>query len=314
MRIPPSVFPPLFFYLWILFLSGCSPSSPPAIATLAEAHQKFLKLCKEEYNLAVVLKPLPSTLWIYLPVTENIIEYKASLEGAPRSAKPTQELLLHYVDGHFENETFHVEYDIVKGFSDPSQKSLKSFYTEEFQRKQNNLLTALFRSYSDLDLEKKESASQKGGPYLEKTDAPPPFVVLVASDIKRGVEAILIFSFEDFRYTMTGLIPQEEFALRSITEFRGGQGIVADEEGRHLALKEMTWPEFLTKQILNRIRFKYQTSDFKPSDDAETEILTIVAQTLKAYSFGDFTSVRLHNLRSDQHYLFNRSQLETFLK
>ena len=113
---------------------------------------------------------------------------------------------------------------------------------------------------------------------------------------------------------MTGLIPQEEFVLRNAVELRGDRNAIGDTQGRHLDYQEITWPKFLTQEILHRIRFKYQMSDFKPSEDDETEIITIAAQTLKAYPFSDFTSVKLHNLRTGKEFLFEKKLLETFAK
>ena len=305
-----------------LLLTGCFQSPLPPILTLGEAHRKFVETCKKEYHLDVVLKPLEHTLWVYLPTEHPIIDYKAAKENAGLP-KTTPAFSVNSLDGHFDSKAFHFDYDISRGAPSADRNGVSTFYSDEYQQQQNNLMLALFRTYSDLetvpgDVEFADGAKDSTHKTLVKnyvkTDNPPDFVEIVVADIKKGIETTYIFHFQDLRLTMTGAMPQEEFAKRSISELRGKESIVGDREGKHLEYQEIQWPEFLTKQILNRIRFKYQASDFKPDDDAETQIMSLIAETTRYYHFTDFKSIELHNLRSDTYYHFDRSQLETFAK
>ena len=65
-----------FIYLCIILLAGCFRA--PVKPTLEAAHRKFKKLCKEEYGIDVVLRPLKNTLWIYVPLDHRITENVAS--------------------------------------------------------------------------------------------------------------------------------------------------------------------------------------------------------------------------------------------
>ena len=293
----------VFSFLSLSQLSGCS-KSPAPLKTSLEAEAKFLKICKEEFNYYVVTKPVGNTIWIYLPIRENILEYKAS----PKSASPSQpsaKPTLRYLESRFENNAFVVEYDIAPATTYQKSYGYTTAYSREFQKKQINILTTLSRSYFDIQ----ESPGQTM-PEI------PEFFVLVVADIVRGTEVKGLACFQDFKQAMSvpPAIPQEEYAKRYISEFIGSQAIINDSQGEHLEYKKIIWPEFLAKQIQNRINQKYQQSDFSPSVDTVEEILNIISTTTQIYNFTDFKTVKLHDLQNDKTFLFGREQLKTFVK
>jgi hypothetical protein len=107
----------------------------------------------------------------------------------------------------------------------------------------------------------------------------------------------------------------EEYGRRSVAkEPRGDEAIIGDRTGRHLKPYDITMPEFLAEQVIYRIKFKYQQSDFPPTNDDEEEILKVINETVAAYDFKDFNSVRLDNLNSSKTYDFNKEQLKTFIQ
>ena len=304
-------------------LSGCFKVVPPATSR-KEANEKFIKICKEEYKLNVLTNSLKHTLWIYLPMKENIIDYKASPEGPKRSNKPAEKWAINYLDGYFQTQIFYFEYAIEKKNNYLNDNGISSSYNPEYTQIQNHLWTALSRSYTDLETvpgdydyflgSEKDLSHKKLVHAYVKTEKPPDFVVMVISDIKKGIEVITIFNFEDFKRAMTGEMPQEEFIKRDISELTGKETIVDDSEGKHVDYHDITWTEFLTKQALNRIRFKYQQSDFKPGDNTEEEMIAIVAQTFQAYHFQNFKSVELNNLVTQKKVIFEQPQVATFAK
>ncbi len=293
----------LFKFIIICFLLtafiGCFKVVPPATSR-KEANEKFLKICKEEYKLNVLTNSLKHTLWIYVPIEDPIIDYKGTKEGPKKSNQGSEKNSLQYLDGHFDNGTFYFEYAVTKTMNYTVDYGYKSAYTEEYQKKQSRILSAIFRAYCDLTDTKTETA--------------PEFFMLVISNIKKGVELTSLFNLEDFKQVQVGFLPPEEFVKRDISDVQGRESMIGDFEGKHLDYHDITWPEFLTKQALNRIRFKYQQSDFKPGDNTEEEMITLIAETLRAYHFQDFKSVELNNLAAQKKVIFEQTQVATFAK
>ncbi len=91
---------------------------------------------------------------------------------------------------------------------------------------------------------------------------------------------------------------QEEYIKRAVTEQPiGNKDIIDDETGTNLESYNLTWGEFLIKQMLHRINFKYTQSAFPPSEKPYLEILNIADTTTSTYGFNDFTGLQLENLR-----------------
>jgi hypothetical protein len=111
---------------------------------------------------------------------------------------------------------------------------------------------------------------------------------------------------------MSATLPQDEYMLRYMTEMIGDEKFINNTNGGGLDFKEITWPEFIAKQITYRINFKYSRSDFPPVESDTKEILSIVNDTVSAYDFTDFDKVRLENLADGTAMLFDKKQLETF--
>ncbi len=275
--------------LFCFLLTGCSKINTVAVNTLSQAEEKFITICQEEYNFTPVVFRLPNTMWIYIPLAQNIFEFKASDKGPSSSAEASKSFAIHYLDGKFKDSQFVIQYDIgpVKKYAkDPGYSSS---YTEEFQTKQRGILTAVYRAYGGLPADR------------ESPEKAPDFFVLVMADIKTGLETTTLFYFPDFRRAMSDNFFYEEFTRRTISEEPTGHtNILGDTTGRHLDPQEINFPEFLAKQIVFRIRYKFQRSDFPPEGQIADEIAAIVQETVGNYGFKDFDGVRLENLLSGE--------------
>ena len=297
---------------------GCSDLWKAPAPTQSLAQEAFVKICKEEFHYPVVVKTVGHTVWIYLPIEEDIFSLKANDEKPSESSQKKRAFSVEYLDGHFDDRTFRLEYDIL-----PVTKPMKGYgyqnaASEKYSRKKNNILTAISRTYFDLGEEpggpdSLNAEHETGRQDVNKAHAggekPPDFFVIVITDIVNGIETEEIFYLKDFKRYMSQEMPHEEYSKRYLSEIKGDKSAIGDRAGNHLDYKEVTWPEFLIKQIIRRISFKYQTSDFQPTENTEMEIVRIVGEAVKAYSFEDFTAVQLHNLRKDETYLFDKSQL-----
>lgn len=258
--------------------AGCSRAAPPAPLPLSEAHQKFLKICRGEHKLKVILKPLRNTLWIYVPFDDDLMKVSSTPEGARKSDTSQEGPAVKYLESVHNDRRFKITYDIHPDKNYLQSPGYRLAYSSAYQKISQQVLAGVSRAY------------------FETRDAPQFFVVVIA-DVKNGVEMENIFYLEDLKqYMAFGALPQEEFVKRSIYEARGKTDWIGDTEGRHLAYTEITMPEFLAKQIATRINFKYQKSSFPPSPDTRSEILNAVAETLKSYNFTDFNYVELRDL------------------
>lgn len=275
-----------------LFLSACSRATPPETAPLSEMHQKFLTICREEHKLNVVLKPLRDTLWIYVPLNDDLMKVSSTPEGTRKSDTAQGRQAVKYLDSIYSDRRFEITYDIHPDKNYPQSPGYGLGYSSAYQKVSQQILTGVSRAY------------------FEPADAPHFFVVVIA-DVKNGVEMENIFYLEDLkRYMAFGSLPQEEFLKRSIYEARGKMEWIGDTEGRHLAYTDIAMPDFLAKQMATRINFKYQNSSFPPSDDSRQELLQIAAQTLSSYAFTDFTTLRLHDLATDTFETISPEQLK----
>lgn len=284
-------------------LAGCAPT-PFSSVTLNEAHQKFLKICQEEFHYPVITKNFPNTLWIYLPTEESFFDFQASPEGPQKSDQPTEGQVLQFLDVNFENQNFQISYaaDTVKQYKD--DPGYASVYNEKLSEMQNRIQTAILRAFGEVP------ASAAAG---EKV---PDFFVVVIADIKREIEARSLFYFEDFKQGQADPpgISTDEYIKRFINEVNGHPGIVNDTGGGHQDYHDITWPEFLSRQLQHRIRFKYQMSDFKPGPETETELIKIVHEALSTYDFKDFAAVKLLNLATGKTTVLAPSELKIFGK
>lgn len=297
------------FLLGIILVTGCSKATPPEKAPLAEAHQKFLKICQEQQfnaifspraggtsemfrlpmtsalvatkdQLNVILHPLQHTTWIYVPLQKELVQLAATPEGPKESKTSEERPAVKYLHSAYENQRFIVSYDIRPDKTYAQSQGTKLDYVPLYHQISRQIMTAISQAYFD-------------------AAGAPSFFVVVIADVINGVEIENIFYLEDLkRYMMFENIPQEEFVKRSLYEIKGKAAWAGDTEGRHLAYSEITMPEFLARQITSRVNFKYQKSSFPPSNDARGEILNIAAETLKNYNFTDFNYVELRDLNT----------------
>lgn len=269
----------------VLLSFGCSKKKEIRYAP-TEAETKLTKILSEEFHHAVVTRTVGKTFWIYLPVDKELFNIKYAEE---RPSSP-RKFTVQYLDGNFADQIFNIEYDIIPATKSSKGNGVTSDYTEEFNKIYRDALEAITRTYLD-------------------AEGPPDFIVLVIADIKNGVEIVNTMSLEDYKKYQIQTLPYEEYILRFLNESKGGKGIVGDAEGTHLDYKDIVWGDFLMKQMLHRIGFKYQSSDFEPSDNSEDEILKIVQLTTGTYQFTDFNQVKLTDVRSKATHLFDKNQL-----
>jgi len=277
-------------------VAGCGKVEPPAL-TLSAAEHNLKKICAEEYQLEITVRPAGKTVRVYLPVKESFFEFKAEEKKNPDQPTDPQDIrAINFFAARFSNRDLVIDFDIRPTRQYPKQSGLSSAYTEKFQADQRDLLTAIVRIYGDVP-----------------EQARPDFFVVIIADILKGLEMRLTFYLPDLMRATVDPSFTEEYSKRVIAdEAKGNSTIIGDESGRHLESGDITWQDFLSKQLYSRLRFKYQNSSFPPQDSDVNEILRVVHDTVTAYNFTAFDGVKLRDLSAGKTYDFRKEQLNTF--
>jgi len=262
---------------------------------LTELQKKYETKCRKDYTLTnVITRMVNKTFWIYAPTDKPLFDFAAEPPAPPNPAKKPAKYDLLYINGTFKNNAFNFEYDIVpKIKSNAQSEGVRNEGTDYFNKLYNNLFTAITETLLD-------------------PHTPISFIVMVITDIKKGLEIRYTFYLEDYRMASVEGIPYDEFSKRILQESKGSTDYIGDQIGQHLEYTDIKMPEFLTKQMVNRIRFKFTQSDFPPQENYEDAIIGIIADTTRYYHFKDFQEARTSDLRTKKKMIFTPGQLAFF--
>ena len=147
-------------------------------------------------------------------------------------------------------------------------------------------------------------------------EKPPEFIVIVIADITNGIGIEGIVYFEDLARIMSvhPSLSHDEYIKRYVTDIRGNESLIDDIKGKSLKIRRIELPEFLAKQLINRVKFKYTHSSFAPGENANNEILKEVAHMVAAYNFRDFSAINLNNLDSGNKKEVPSEELVDYIK
>lgn len=261
---------------------------------LTDLQKKFELKCRKDYNLNVITRMVGKTFWIYAPTTKPLFDFAAETPAPPDPLKKPAKYNLLYIHGAFKDSAFNFEYDVLpKIKSDLGQEGIRNEGTDYFNKLYNNLFTAVTETLLD-------------------PHTPISFVVMAITDIKKGIEARYTFYLEDYRMASVEGIPYDEFSKRVLQESKGSTDYIGDEIGQHLEYNDIRMPDFLTKQMVNRIRFKFTQSDFPPQENYEEAIIGTIADTVRYYHFKDFNQLRTDDIRTKKKMIFTPPQLDFF--
>ena len=282
-----------------ILLPGCSSPPKPHILPLSEINKKFIQYCKDEFKLDVKLIALENTLWVYYPMTTPVFGIKVTDQGPQSSSEGKEQNAINFIDGKFQDGAFRFQYDIGKTKKYTKDYGYGSNYSEEYQKAQRDILTAFQNVYFGVE------ATPKDSPKL------PQYVVMVIADIKTGLEIENMFYFLDLKRAMSNPpdLTYDEYSKRFINDIRGKTAIIDDTEGTHLIYKEITMEDFIPKQIINRMNFKYFKSSFPPSDDPVAEFKKSTQETINAYNFTSFYTLELNDLATGKQTTINKAEL-----
>ncbi|MDD5246508.1 MAG: hypothetical protein PHS09_03845 [Candidatus Omnitrophica bacterium] len=271
---------PLFF--------GCSSSTSPTY--LRENIPQAVKdICKNEYKVDVHVKLIGKTLWVYLPL-ENLFE---------ENDKPQKNIERFKVEENrasFPDDGLKVRYKIIPVPEKDKYQQIK--YEKDAAEKINSVWKVLRRViFSAEDL-------KKNGPH---------FFCIVTADIKNGFVLRDTFYFQDLKKLSFYHIPVSEFQHRDIQDSAISADIIGDKNGDSLRYTDVNMKQFISWQIEQRIKFKFEKPEVGKNADIDSEIFKIIINTLRIYDYRDFSFIELDNLATKNRNLLNRQAvLESF--
>ena len=279
----------------LLVLCGCQkkPVEHAPTANLSDAEKKFMTIMHDQNKLDVSVLKAGKTLWIYLPMEEDLVDY----HGTHRTddTKQKKQFVINTFEGNQREKSYRFMFDITDGIRTSKDPGYKSDATEPFVRNRTLVYATINETFAD----------------LAKENTPEFFVVIIAN-IKKGIAYKTIFNGHDYEMYRSEVLPFEEYNLREISELYGDSTLINDKAGKNLDVQPIEWSWFLIEQIKNRVGFKFTRSDFPPDGDIVIQIASIVANTFRYYEYNDFTTVVLKDIRDKKSYQFSKEQLATF--
>lgn len=177
------------------------------------------------------------------------------------------------------------------------------------------------------------------GRVLISSDNTPEFYALVVSDIKLGLDYMLIGDVLDIKKSYAGVIPWTEANRRYVVRLKASPEAIADTTGKHLQAEEIKLGGFLAEQVAQRITAEFQQEGlkkyfkvdkstgsfidnaflfeysieplFKPPKETniQEEILKIIAYCLRSYDFNNFSTVELKNLLTQDSLILGKTEI-----
>ena len=268
----------------ILLLTACNSSVRPSF--LKEDITRAVKdICKKEYSLDTVTTLSGNTLWVYLPL-ENIVSKPDKPE------KYTERFLLEDQKNLLEEKVLKVNYSVRP--TTEKEKQQEMVLDKSVNEKIFNILQVIRRVLFSM-----------GSP---KQDIPQ-FFCIVTADIRNGFEIKQIFYFADLKKLSYSFISQTEYQHRIIQETAISAEIIGDKTGDHLKYRDITLEEFIADQIQSRIKLKFQKPEVEANADIDKEVLKIVAYTLEAYQFKNFSLLEILNLDTGKKIILNQTAI-----
>ncbi len=271
LKNPKSCLTILSSLLIVILISGCGLNEEEQLYSRSIAEGKFIQICKDEYNLDVNTKFAGNTLWIYIPYQRDILTFKAT--DSPQMSK----FAVPFVKGSLAEERFYFEYHIIPMVKPEEHKGYTTDFSEKVTEDFYHLLNVIYRVYFN--------AQQQ-----------PEFYVIVMADIVNGVEFMRTIYNEDLKKIFNHVITTEEYSRRILQDINGSPEIINDRIGKHLTYRQINLGQFLAEQIVQRIRFKFLSADFKLQGTIQEEILRIISYCLHTYEFRGFLMVSLKDL------------------
>lgn len=262
---------------------GCSSSTAPTFQ-VSGIEKAIRDICKNEYKIDVTVKLIGETLWIYIPVEDIFVK-------ADKPVKYTDKYAISENEMEYKDGDFNLRYAVK--IIEEKEKTQDVTYNKRIVGKIDNVWKSLRRVSFSMKRSKKENE--------------PKFFYLVTADVKNGFETRDLFYYLDLKKVSYGFISPGEFQHRSVQESTADLKIIGDKEGAHLNYADIAMKDFISGQIMHRIKLKFQKPEVEKNADIDKEIEKIVSLTIKIYGFKDFNEVDFYNSLTKNRVILNRA-------
>jgi PBP1b-binding outer membrane lipoprotein LpoB len=266
----------------ILFLSACSSSVAPSFLK-KDIPQAVADICKKEYKLDLITKLVDQTLWVYMPLEDIVTK-------AENPEKYIEKFSVEDKKNSLSEGILKVSY-AIKPVAEKEVKQEMAL-DKKVNEKIFNVLQVIRRVLFSMDNSKISN---------------PLFFCIVTADIKNGFEIKQIFHLSDLKKLSYGFISQTEYQHRIVQDTLISTLIINDTAGTHLDYQNITLEDFITGQIQNRIRIKFQKPEVEKNAIIDKEILKIVSYTLDTYNFRNFSLLEMDDVLNAKKTILNRA-------
>ena len=266
-----------------LSFPGCTSSTYPTYPK-ENIDRAIEDISKEEYGIDIKVRLMGSTLWIYLPIPEGI------LEKSDKPQKIIERFLLQENRAELKKEILAAQY-LIKPIPE-EEKSQDMKYNKDAFEKINNVWKVLRRVIFSMEMPEQNS---------------PKFFSIIIADTKNGFLIKETFYYLDFKKVSYGIISWGEYQHRAIQETEISPKIIGDLSGDYIQYKEISFEDFILQQIQYRIRLKFQKPEAEKNADVDKEVLKIIRHTLNIYGFKDFSTLEMNNLLTGKKVIFNQA-------
>lgn len=264
---------------------GCSLPFEPTY-TLENLNPSLVKIADEEYHIHIMSTLAGRTLWIYLPVQEDIF-----IEADPnKSEEDTKRFEVNSIEGYLKDGTMGFQYDAQELPEDIKERQ-KTTFNPNVSDKINKVLRSVRRVLFSLKRHKDE----------------PQFFVMAVADTKKGIEMITITFVDDFKKAFYEIISWTEYQHRAVQNIGLSFEAIGDLEGKHLKLQDMDFRSFLIEQMKQRIRIKFNHPEVEKGTDVDREVIKSIKKVLEIYKFEDFSFLELKNLFTSKNTSLSRA-------
>lgn len=270
--------------LLVFLAAGCS-SSTQATYHEANIEQSIEDIMLKEYGQRVTATLLDHTLWIYVPLSDL-------LSKSDKPEKYVERFSIEQNDVWFDGKDLNVAYGIKP--IPEVEKIQEMSYNKETTESINNVWKVLRRVVFSLDRKKQKQ--------LE-------FFSLVIADTKNGFVIHEIIHHDDLKKVSYDLLSWTEFYHRIIQDSLVSAEIIGDEQGLGINYRDISMDEFLTRQMQQRIKTKFQKPEVAATADIDQEIRKIIAYTLDIYDYAGVDMVGLRNAVSGTNLTVNLPSL-----
>lgn len=266
----------------IFLVLGCSSPQSPSY-TIKNLSESLNEICKNEYDIPIVSKLQGQTLWVYMPLEEELFI------DSDKPQEYTKKFEVKSIDGSLGGGSINLDYDIQE--IPQAKESQNKKFNPQAMDKINKILRSLRRVIFSLKPHKYE----------------PKFFIIVAADIKNGSELIEITYIDDLKKAFYGIISWSEYQQRSLQDIKVSLEAIGDFKGGHIKFQDIDFKEFLIEQIRQRIRLKFNRAEVEKGADIDKEVFKSIKNVLEIYKFRDFLILDLKNLATDNKTSLSRA-------